>query len=263
MSKAYLIAGQQAYKHRKPLAIGLGVSAVAVGGFLLFRQNSRRAWFRAAADGNVNAIAAQKIGELLPEGWKNANLLVRSLAPSWAFRAAKEVEEFFRSQTFKTRMLNVTETVTDPREFEAAFRAMWGFSFMGALEKNLSSGDGLQIMESLRREKVTRRPAAQVKGLFMVSKKQLTAADIAVIIGGSVFGVARPVPAGLILGKADGNLLAKGKIKEGYTADITYTINGVKKVFKVIADKNKVEFLTGSQVQARGLKYVSSSYIKK
>jgi hypothetical protein len=238
------------------------VAVVGAGGFLLLRQNSRRAWFRRAADGDVNALAAQRIGELLPAAWKNANWLVRSFAPSWAFSAAKEVEELFRAESFKSSLFKVTETVTDPRAFEEAFRAMWGFSFLGALEKNLSPADALRVMESLRREKVNARPVPAARGLYMVSKAVITPRDAAAIINGAVFGIKKPIPAGLVLGITDGNMLTQGRIREGYSARITYNSGQRKVTVTVIADKTKVELLPASVVASRGLKTVSTSYLR-
>jgi|GEM_PF-2794477 len=261
MSKttAYLAAARGMAKNRKPLIIG---GIVLVGGIGLFSyglMSARRRAYKLAADGNVNALAAQAAGEMLPTIWKNSNIYLRHLMPPGFFRAAKEVQEFFKSETFKTKIFKVTETVTDPKEFEWAFRAMWGFSFMNTLEQNMSPADSLRILESLRREKVRAGLAPKIKGLYMVSKTVLVPKDVAVIINGSVFTVNQNISPGMVLGLADGNSIAKGSIKEGYTSKVKYGTTTAT----VVADKSKVQFLTASQVQSRNLKSVPVSYIKK
>lgn len=248
---------------KRPLVAAGATVAVAGLGYVGYRAYMRRRAFKLAADGNVNAIAAQRIGEMLPATWKASNWLLRSVTPSFLFKAAKDVEDFFRSSNFASRMFSVTETVTDVSQFNSCFFGMWGFSFVGALQKNLSPEEGAKVLGSLRREKVRSTPAPEFKGLYMVSDRELSPADVAVIINGSAFGIIKAIPAGMILGVSDGNKIAKGSIREGYTAKMTYKGAGQAVTVTVLADKSKVKFYPESTAKSKGFKAVPISYVKQ
>lgn len=240
MSATKQIIAKGIIDNRKPLTILIGGSLIAGGSYFLFRNYQKRRYMKLAADGNVNAIAAQNAYDILPISVKKTPFLYRIITPGVFFKITAEAENLFRSEDFKMRYYRIANSVTDRKEFYAAFRGMYGFSLPLVLEKFLSDKEIREFETEANREKVIATKKKELIGSYVSVKEPLGYNDVMFFLtapqgwpGGYAWLYAK-IDKGTIMGRHSGTELVKiggGKtVMEGIKIPVatSYTIGGTK-----------------------------------
>lgn len=214
-----MAAASEVNKRRKPILIGVGVAAAAGGGWYLWRAAEKRRYLELAAQGDVNVIAAQRAYELLPLAVKQSTWIARLFLQKSFFRGANEIQEFFRSESFKSSYFKIVTTVTDEGRFKSAFRALYGFSLYGVLDLFLTPSEVASIRSEAAREKVRATTNAENRGRYIVTASELTTDDIMYFLvqpagwSAGYAWIGGRIGKGVFLGLHDGTELYK--VKDG------------------------------------------------